>query len=57
MAERIPDGLLKTGVELIAYNYTKDKIEQILQKEAQMNYSQYETAYKILYNMASSPRV
>jgi chemotaxis protein MotA len=52
MAEEIPDGLLKTGVELIAYNYTRDKIEQVLQKEAQMGYSQYETAYKILYNMA-----
>jgi chemotaxis protein MotA len=52
LAEEIPDGLLKTGVELIAYSYTKDKIEQILEKEAQMSYSQYETAYKILYNMA-----
>ena len=52
MAEDIPDGLLKTGVELIAFNYTRDKVEQILQKEAQMAYGQYETAYKILYNMA-----
>ena len=44
MAEDIPDGLLKTGVELIAFNYTRDKVEQILQKEAQMACGQYETA-------------
>ena len=52
IAETMPDGLLKTGIELIAYNYTKDKIEQMLEKEARMNYSQYETARKIVYNMA-----
>ena len=51
-AEEIPDGLMKTGVELIAYNYTRDKVEQILQKEALIVYGQYETAHKILYNMA-----
>lgn len=52
LGEKIPDDLLKTAVELIAYNYTKDKIEQILEKEAQITYNQYETAHKILYNMA-----
>jgi len=52
MAEEIPDGLLKTGVDLIAYNYTKEKIDQILEKEARISHSRYETAYKILYNMA-----
>ena len=52
MGEKIPDGHLKTAVELITYNYTKDEIEQILQKEAHIIYSQYETAHKILCSMA-----
>jgi len=52
MGEKIPYGILKTAVELITYNYTKDEIERILEKEAQITYSQYETAHKILYNMA-----
>ena len=45
-------GLLRTGVEMIAYQYSRDKIETILQKEAQLTYGQYESAYKVLYNMA-----
>ena len=52
MGKKIPSGALKTAVELIAYNYTKDEIERILEKEARITYSQYETAHKILYNMA-----
>ena len=52
MGKEIPPGPLKTAVELIAYNYTKDEIERILEKEARITYSQYETAHKILYNMA-----
>jgi chemotaxis protein MotA len=52
LGDSIPDGLLKTGIELIAYQYHKDKIEQIMAKEALFNYRQYDTAYKILYNMA-----
>jgi chemotaxis protein MotA len=50
--EELPEGFLKTAVELTAFHHTRDKIEQILQKEAQLIYAQYETAYKILYNMA-----
>ncbi len=49
---RLPPGLLKTGIELIAYRYTRDKIEQVLHKEALCTYSKYETSFKILYNMA-----
>jgi len=45
-------GLLKTGVEMIAYQYSRDKIETVLQKEVQLIYGQYESAYKVLYNMA-----
>jgi chemotaxis protein MotA len=52
LGEKIPDGLLKDAVELIAYQYTKEKIEQILAKEAQITCSQYESAHKILYSMA-----
>lgn len=52
LGDSIPDGLLKTGIELIAYQYSKDKIEQIMAKEALLNYRQYDTAYKMLYNMA-----
>ena len=52
MGEKIPYGTLKTAVELITFNYTRDDIERILEKEAQITYSQYETAHKILYNMA-----
>jgi len=50
--EKLPPGLLKTSVELIAYQCPKEKIEQITQKESQLTYAQYETAYKIIYNMA-----
>lgn len=51
LEERLPNGLLKTAVELIAYDYTKEKIEQILAKEAHLTTSQYETSQKMLYNM------
>lgn len=33
-------------------HYSREKIVQIVQKEVQLTYVQYETAYKILYNMA-----
>lgn len=52
LGEKIPDGLLKDAVELIACNYTKEKIEHILAKEVQITYNRYETAEKILYTMA-----
>jgi chemotaxis protein MotA len=49
---KLSQGLLKTALELITFHYTREKIELILQKESQLTYDQYETAYKILYNMA-----
>ena len=48
----LPPGMIKTGVELIAYHYNRDKIDQIMHKEALCIYGQYETAHKILTNMA-----
>jgi chemotaxis protein MotA len=52
MGEKLPDGYLKTAVELITYGYTKDEIEHILQKEAHIIYSQYEASEKIICSMA-----
>ena len=49
---KLPPGLIKTGVELIAYHYTRDKIEQILNKEALCIHNRHEASYKMLYNMA-----
>jgi len=51
-AAGLPPGLLKTGVELIAYHTSRDKIEQILLKEALCTHNRCETSYKMLYNMA-----
>jgi chemotaxis protein MotA len=48
----LPPGMVKTGVDLIAYHYTRDKIEQIMQKEAGGIYGQYEGAHKIITSMA-----
>jgi len=48
----LPPGMIKTGVELIAYHYNREKIDQILHKEALCICTQYETAHKILTNMA-----
>jgi chemotaxis protein MotA len=50
--EKLPQGLLRTAIELMAMNCSKEKIEQIVHKEAQLTYVRYETAYKILHNMA-----
>jgi len=50
--EKLSPGLLKTSIELMAFHCSREKIEQIVQKEAQLTSVQYETAYKILYNMA-----
>ncbi|MCE5282160.1 MAG: MotA/TolQ/ExbB proton channel family protein [Deltaproteobacteria bacterium] len=49
---RLPQGLLKVGVELIAYRYSRDEIEQMLRREALATLNQYATAHKILHNMA-----
>lgn len=51
MGEKLPGGYLKTAVELISYNYTKDEIEHILQKEAHIIYNQYEASDKIICSM------
>lgn len=51
-AAGLPPGLLKTGVELIAYHTSRDKIEQILLKEALCTHNRCETSHKMLYNMA-----
>src|SRR4030042_722579 len=50
--EELPQGLLKTSIGLMVLHYPKERIEQIVQKEAQLTYVQYQTAYKILYSMA-----
>ncbi|MDD5168074.1 MAG: MotA/TolQ/ExbB proton channel family protein [Syntrophales bacterium] len=52
MGEKLPGGHLKTAVELITYNYSKDQIEYLLQKEAHILYSQYEASDKIICSMA-----
>ncbi len=51
-AGNLPPGLLKTGVDLITYRYSREKIEQILLKEALFTHNQCETSHKMLYNMA-----
>jgi len=50
--EELARGLLKTSIDLIAFQCPREKIEQIVQKEAQLTHGQYETAFKILYSMA-----
>ena len=52
MGEKLPDGHLKTAVELITYNYTKNEIEYIMRKEGHIIYSQYEASDKIICSMA-----
>jgi chemotaxis protein MotA len=49
---RLQGGLIRTAVELITYQCSRDKIEQLLQKEVQLTCNQYEMAHKILHNMA-----
>jgi chemotaxis protein MotA len=48
----LPPGLIKIGVELIAYKYSRENIEQVLQSEAISAYNQYATSHKILSSMA-----
>lgn len=50
--EKLPPGLIKTGIGLMAYSFSRENVEQILHKEALLVFSQYETAYKILCSMA-----
>ena len=51
-ANDLPPGLIKRGLELITYHYSRDQIEQALRKEALNIYNQYGAAHKILQNMA-----
>ena len=48
----LPPGLLKTGVGLIAYQYDRDKSQQVLHQEALCIRGQYESAGNILHNIA-----
>jgi chemotaxis protein MotA len=50
--DHLPPGLINTGVGLIAYQFSRENIEQLLHKEALFNCNQYETAHKILCSMA-----
>lgn len=50
--ERLPEGHLKSAVTLIIFNYPKDEIGHILQKEANIAYNQYEAADKMICSMA-----
>jgi chemotaxis protein MotA len=50
--EKLPPGLINTGVGLMAYNFSRENVEQILHKEALLAFNQYETTYKILCSMA-----
>lgn len=49
---KLPAGLIRTGIELISYRFTRENIEQILHKEALLHCSRYETSHKILCSMA-----
>ncbi|MGV8058499.1 MAG: motility protein A [Smithellaceae bacterium] len=49
---KLTPGLIKTGIELIIYRFSRENIEQILHKEAVLHCSRYETAHKILCSMA-----
>lgn len=48
----LPPGLLRMGVESIAYQYDREKIKQVLQQEASLIRSQYESAGKVLGDLA-----
>jgi flagellar motor component MotA len=45
-------GLLRMGVESIAYQYDRDKIKQVLEREAACIRSQYESAGKVLRDLS-----
>jgi chemotaxis protein MotA len=51
-SQKLSPGLIKTGIELITYRFSRENIEQILHKEALLHCSRYETAHKILCSMA-----
>ncbi|HQM45209.1 MAG: MotA/TolQ/ExbB proton channel family protein [Syntrophaceae bacterium] len=51
-ADKLPPGLIHTGIGLMAYDFSRENVEQILHKEALLTVQSYETAYKILCSMA-----
>ncbi len=48
----LPPGLLRTGVELIAYDYHRDKMERILRREISCVQGQYESVANLLHNLS-----
>ena len=50
--DKLPDGLVRTGIGLMTYNFSRENVEQILHKEALLTINRYETAHKILCSMA-----
>ena len=51
-AQELDPGLLKTSIELMAFQCPREKIEEIIKREAQLICLRYETAHKILYSLA-----
>jgi len=49
---KLPPGLLRIGVESICYQYSRDSVEQIMQREASAAYNRSATSFKILHSMA-----
>jgi chemotaxis protein MotA len=49
---KLPPGLLRIGVESICYQYSRDNVEQIMQREASAAFNGYATSLKILHSMA-----
>ena len=50
--EKLPPGLIHTGIGLMTYNFSRENVEQVLHKEALLICGRYETAHKILCSMA-----
>jgi flagellar motor component MotA len=48
----LPPGLLRMGVESIAYQYSRDKIKQVMEREASCIRSQYESVGKVLRDLS-----
>lgn len=48
----LPPGLLRMGVESIAYQYDRDKIKQVMEREASCIRSQYESLGKVLRDLS-----
>ncbi len=48
----LPPGLLRMGLESIAYQHNRDQIKRVLEKEASCVRSQYESAAKVLRDLS-----